>query len=101
MELFCNSLDNAPSSIVFYLEIKVEVEVGVYTILGRDSPLGQRMVANRVGVGQTTVSRVLNRYRLTGSYSRRPGQDCHRATTERKGRFLRLTASRTRFFTGN
>ena len=29
MELFWNSLDNAPSSIVFYLEMKVEVEVGV------------------------------------------------------------------------
>ena len=27
VELFRNSLDNAPSSIVFYLEMKVEVEV--------------------------------------------------------------------------
>ena len=41
VELFWNSLDNAPSSIVFYLEMKVEVEVGVrYTILGPVSPLG-------------------------------------------------------------
>ena len=32
MELFWNSLDNAPSSIVFYLEMKVEVEVGVHDI---------------------------------------------------------------------
>ena len=31
VELFWNSLDNAPSSIVFYLEIKVGVEVGVGT----------------------------------------------------------------------
>ena len=35
MELFWNSLDNAPLSIVFYLEMKVEVEVGVH-----GSPLG-------------------------------------------------------------
>ena len=33
VELFWNSLDNAPSSIVFYLEMKVEVEVGVHDII--------------------------------------------------------------------
>ena len=32
VELFWNSLDNAPLSIVFYLEVKVEVEVGVRDI---------------------------------------------------------------------
>ena len=32
VELFWNSLDNASSSIVFYLEMKVEVEVGVHDI---------------------------------------------------------------------
>ena len=32
VQLFWNSLDNAPSSIVFYLEMKVEVEVGVHDI---------------------------------------------------------------------
>ena len=32
VELFWNSLDNAPSSIVFYSEMKVEVEVGVHDI---------------------------------------------------------------------
>ena len=36
LELFWNSLNNAPSSIVFYLEMKVEVEV---CTLGRGSPL--------------------------------------------------------------
>ena len=39
MKLFWNSLDNAPFSIVFYLEMKVEVEVGVQEF-GRGSPLG-------------------------------------------------------------
>ena len=38
MELFWNSLENAPSSIVFYLEIKVEVEVGVHDIRSRFTP---------------------------------------------------------------
>ena len=32
VELFWNSLDNAPSSIAFYLEMKVEVEVDVHNI---------------------------------------------------------------------
>ena len=32
MELFWNSLNNAPSSIVLHLEMKVEVEVGVHDI---------------------------------------------------------------------
>ena len=35
VELFGNSLDNAPSAIVFYLEIKVEVEEGVHDIRSR------------------------------------------------------------------
>ena len=38
VEFFWNSLDNAPSSIVFYLEMKVEVEVGVHDIRPRFTP---------------------------------------------------------------
>ena len=38
VELFWNSLDNAPSSIVFYLEKKVEVEVGEHDIRSRFTP---------------------------------------------------------------
>ena len=38
LELFGNSLDNAPSSIVFYLEMKVEVEVGEHDIRSRFTP---------------------------------------------------------------
>ena len=37
-ELFWNSLDNAPLSIVFYLEMIVEVEVGVHHIRSRFTP---------------------------------------------------------------
>ena len=36
--IFWNSLDNALSSIVFYLEMKVEVEVGVSDIRSRFTP---------------------------------------------------------------
>ena len=38
VKLFWNSLDNAPSSIVFYLEMKVEVEVGVHDMRSRFTP---------------------------------------------------------------
>ena len=40
VELFWNSLDNAPSSIFFYqyLEMKVELEVGVHDIRSRSTP---------------------------------------------------------------
>ena len=38
VELFWNSLDNGPSSIVFYLEMKVEVKVGVHDIRSRFTP---------------------------------------------------------------
>ena len=38
VELFWNSLDNGPSSIVFYLEIKVEFEVDVHDIRPRFTP---------------------------------------------------------------
>ena len=38
MDLFWNSLDNAPSSIVSYLEMKVEMEAGVHDIRSRFTP---------------------------------------------------------------
>ena len=38
VELFWNSLNNAPSSIIFYLEMKVKVEVGVHDIRSRFTP---------------------------------------------------------------
>ena len=38
VELFWNSLDNAPSSIVLYLETEMEVEVGVHDIRSRFTP---------------------------------------------------------------
>ena len=40
VELFWNSLDNIPSSIVFYLEMKVEV--GLHDIRSRFTPRSKR-----------------------------------------------------------
>ena len=50
MELFWNSLNNAPSSIVFYLEMKVEVEVDVHDIRSRFTPREKRFLSNRFEV---------------------------------------------------
>ena len=44
VELFWNSLNNAPLSIVFYLEMKVEV--GVHDIGSRPTPRQGRNVGN-------------------------------------------------------
>ena len=45
LELFWNSLDNAPLSIVFKMEIKVEMEVGLHDIGSRFTP---RLITNQV-----------------------------------------------------
>jgi transposase len=57
----------------------------------------QTFIAQRVGINQSTVSRILRRYRETGGYSRRPGRG--KATTADQDRFLRLQELRTRFVT--
>lgn len=61
--------------------------------------LSQVQVALRLGVTQSTVSRILERFRETNSNQRRPGQGRHRVTTNNQDRFLRLQAIRTRFVT--
>ena len=53
MELFWISLDNAPSSIVFYLEIKMEVEVGVHDIRSRFTPRFQLTIINMDTIKET------------------------------------------------
>ena len=66
LELLYNSLDNGPSSIVFYLEMKVEVEVGVLDIRSHFTPrctlydlmkmthYGKLIVTQRGGGGKNT-----------------------------------------------
>ena len=53
LELFWNSLVNAPSSIVFYLEMKVDVEVGVHDIRSLFIP---RIILNYLFYSKTDVS---------------------------------------------
>ncbi|XP_072375814.1 uncharacterized protein [Diabrotica undecimpunctata] len=56
-----------------------------------------RHLGERFGVPHTSVSRMMERYRETGSHSRRPEQDRHRVTTSVQDRFLRLSTLRQRF----
>lgn len=58
-----------------------------------------RRIGRRFNVYHTTVSRVIERFRDTGSHGRRPGQGRNRITTPIEDRFLRLSALRQRFVT--
>ncbi|GFW88929.1 transposable element Tcb2 transposase [Trichonephila clavipes] len=53
-------------------------------------------VAQSIGVSQSVISRIWNRFLETGSAGRRPGQGCRRATTPNEDRYLVLTARRHR-----
>lgn len=55
-----------------------------------------RYVAGVLGVHHTTVIRAVQRFRETGTYTRRPGQGRHRATSQRDDNFLRLNVLRNR-----
>lgn len=61
--------------------------------------LTQRQVAVRLGVSQSVIHRVVERFRETGAYHRRPGQGRPRATTPRQDRYLRTLTGRNRFHT--
>ncbi|GFU97185.1 transposable element Tcb2 transposase, partial [Trichonephila clavipes] len=56
----------------------------------------QAEVAKAVGVSQSVISRIWNRFLETGSAGRRPGQGHRRATTPNEDRFLVLKAWRHR-----
>ena len=71
--------------------------MGVVTL--SEAGPSQRQVAQQLRVNQSTVSRILRRFRETGSNRRRHGQGRPRATFERDERFLRLTVLRDRFQT--
>ncbi|GFV40642.1 transposable element Tcb2 transposase [Trichonephila clavipes] len=53
-------------------------------------------VAQAIGVSQSVISRIWNRFLETGSAGRRPGQGRKRATTPNEDRYLVLTARRHR-----
>ncbi|GFV00655.1 transposable element Tcb2 transposase [Trichonephila clavipes] len=56
----------------------------------------QAEVAQTIGVLQSVISRIWNRFLETGSAGRRLGQDRRRATTPNEDRYLVLTARRHR-----
>ncbi|GFW41011.1 HTH_Tnp_Tc3_2 domain-containing protein [Trichonephila clavipes] len=56
----------------------------------------QAEVAQAIGVSQSVISRIWNRFLETGSACRRPGQGRRRATTPNEDRYLVLTARRHR-----
>ncbi|GFY15957.1 transposable element Tcb2 transposase [Trichonephila clavipes] len=56
----------------------------------------QAEVAQAIGVSQSVISRIWNRFLETGSAGRRPGQGRRRATTPKEDRYLVLTAPRHR-----
>ncbi|GFU52162.1 transposable element Tcb2 transposase [Trichonephila clavipes] len=56
----------------------------------------QAEVAQAIGVSQSVISRIWNRFLETGSAGRRPGQGRRRATTPNENRYLVLTARRHR-----
>ncbi|GFU60097.1 transposable element Tcb2 transposase [Trichonephila clavipes] len=56
----------------------------------------QAEVAQAIGLSQSVISRIWNRFLETGSASRRPGQGRRRATTPNEDRYLVLTARRHR-----
>lgn len=61
--------------------------------------LSMRVVADRLGVSVSTISRVVQRFRETQSYDRRRGQGRPRVTTAIQDRFIRVRALRERFVT--
>ncbi|GFW11947.1 transposable element Tcb2 transposase [Trichonephila clavipes] len=54
----------------------------------------QAEVAQAIGVLQSVISRIWNRFLETGSAGGTPGQGCRRATTPNEDRYLVLTARR-------
>ncbi|GFW30110.1 transposable element Tcb2 transposase [Trichonephila clavipes] len=60
----------------------------------------QAEVAQAIGVSQSVISRIWNRFLETGSAGRRPGQGRRRATTPNEDRYLVLTARRHRNVNG-
>ncbi|GFV72564.1 transposable element Tcb2 transposase [Trichonephila clavipes] len=56
----------------------------------------QAEAAQAIGMSQSVISRIWNRFFETGSAGRRPGQGRRRTTTPNEDRYLVLTARRHR-----
>ncbi|GFU77433.1 transposable element Tcb2 transposase [Trichonephila clavipes] len=72
-------------------------DLEVWRVVGElDGGQTQAEVAQAIGVSQSVISRIWNRFLETGSAGRRPGQSRRRATTPNEDRHLVLTARRHR-----
>ncbi|GFV84978.1 transposable element Tcb2 transposase [Trichonephila clavipes] len=68
-----------------------------WRVVGRlEGSQTQAEVAQAIGVSQSEISRIWNRFLEIGSADRRPGQGRRRATTPNEDRYLVLTARRHR-----
>ncbi|GFT67038.1 transposable element Tcb2 transposase [Trichonephila clavipes] len=68
-----------------------------WRVVGRlEGDQTQAKIAQAIGVSQSVISRIWNRFLETGSAGRRPGQGRRRATTPNENRYLVLTARRYR-----
>ncbi|GFW28403.1 transposable element Tcb2 transposase [Trichonephila clavipes] len=71
--------------------------IKAWRVVGRlEGGQTQAEVAQAIGVSQSVISRIWNRFLETGSAGRRPGQGRRRATTPNEDRYLVLTARRHR-----
>lgn len=61
--------------------------------------VSQRQVGQRLGVSQSVVSRLWNRYQQLETVHRRSGQGRRRSTSDQEDRYLRISALRRRFST--
>ncbi|GFU76094.1 transposable element Tcb2 transposase [Trichonephila clavipes] len=85
--------------ILVFISVESQISFGATeaTIVGRlKGGQTQAEVAQAIGVSQSLISRIWNRFLETGSASRRPGQGRRRATTPNEDRYLELTARRHR-----
>ncbi|GFT88776.1 transposable element Tcb2 transposase [Trichonephila clavipes] len=68
-----------------------------WRVVGRlDGGQTQAEIAQAIGVSQSVISRICNRFLETGSARRRPEQSRRRATTPNEDRYLVLMARRYR-----
>ena len=79
--------------------IGIEEERAVRITTLADSGMSQRQVAQHLGINQSTVSRILLRFRETGSNRRQRGQGRRTATSAADNRYLHLAVLRNRSLT--
>ncbi|GFU14073.1 transposable element Tcb2 transposase [Trichonephila clavipes] len=74
-----------------------QADVKAWRVVGKlEGAQTEAEVAQAIGVSQSVISRIWNRFLETGSAGPRPGQGRRRATTPNEDRYLVFTAPRHR-----